>query len=215
MTKKRHCVRMILTLTAAALLQGCQGCTQDPQIQENLKKAVWIKYTHIANVKRFQPNMGNSIQYNGVNNDGFWAVFEICSIDVSGSALTGFTYNIGKFEIELPAGNVSKSTPGLVARSDAQARPSPGPEVDGVVRAALEKGPVTQFLGKQLHDKPGFRFAILLNNNPAGYQNTAMDLDYLGQPEAAVVVQRVVHDNPAEIPFYNHGVSPEIASRCP
>jgi hypothetical protein len=201
-----------LAFLPATLLTGCQGCTEADQ---NLKKAVWIKYAHIANVTRFQPNNGNSMQYNGVNNGSFWAVFEICSIDVQGSALTGFNYNTGKFVITWDTAEIGKATPGLVARSDAQAFPSPGAEVDGVVRTAFETGPSAQYLPKQLYLKPGFRFAILLNSYPAGYQGQAMDLKYLGQPEVAAVVQNVQQDKPSEVPFYNHGISPVAGSYCP
>lgn len=200
-----------LALLPATVLIGCQ-CTEADQ---NLKKAVWIKYVHVANVHRIQPNDGNSFQYNGVNNGSFWAVFELCSIDVQGKDLSGFNFSTGKFVIPWGTGQIGKSTPGLVARSDAQTRPSPGPEVDNAVQKALETGVTSQYMQKQLYLKPGIRFAIFLNDRPNGYQGDAMDLKYLGQPEVAAVVQNVGQDNPQEIEFYNRGVSAPIASRCP
>jgi hypothetical protein len=210
MNMRLHTVMTCLALFPATLLLGCQGCTE---VDQNLKKAVWIKYVHVANVTRIQPNDGNSLSYSGVNNGSFWAVFEVCSIDVQGSALTGFNYNTTKFAIPWGTTEIGKGTPGLVGRSDAKAFPSPGPEVDSAVRTALETGASAQYLPKQLYLKPGFRFAILLNTYPNGYQGDAMDLKYLGQPEVAAVVQNVGQEKPQQVDFYNRGVSPAIGSR--
>jgi hypothetical protein len=215
MFMRLHIAKVGIPLAMALLLAGCEGCT-DTSTQQNLSKAVWIKYVHLANVRRFQPNNGNSLQYSGANNNSFWAVFEICSIDVAGSALSGFKYDTGKFVITVGSDEISKATPGQVARSDATGLPSPGAQIDSAVHAGLETEPITEFLPKQKYVKPGYRFAIFLNNRPAAYEGGPMELHYQGQPDAAVVVQNALPEQrPKEVEFFNKGVSAEIVSTCP
>jgi len=208
MTSGRRRMMLGLALLPVTLLVGCQGCTPNP----NVSKTVWIKYAHIANVFRIN---SNGSWYSGVNSQSFWAVFEICSIDVQGSALTGFNYSTGKFVIPWGTAEIGKNSPGLVSRTDGTAYPMPNYTVANVVNSALESGPSTQYLPKQLYLKPGFRFAIFVNAYPTGYLGEAMDLKYLGQPEVAAVMQNVQQLKPREVQYFTDNASAGITSYCP
>lgn len=201
-------VLVSLILSTTLLFHGCAS------IQQNAPKMVWIKYAHLANVRSFQPQPG-SFQYAAASSDGFWAVFELCSIDVQGSALNGFNYDAAKFLVPWGSTKIDASTPGTVGRSDAVGLPMPNPQVNAVVQAAFGKGPSAQFLPKKFYPNIGYRFAIFFNSYPAGYLGEPMTLQYDGQPQVAAVVQNVASNNPQFIPFYNHTISPAITSTCP
>lgn len=69
----------------------------------------------MANVRMLQAPIGNSqAQLVGVDNGSFWAVFDICSLDVQGSSLTGFNYDAGRFLVEMQSSNYGSATPGNV-----------------------------------------------------------------------------------------------------
>jgi hypothetical protein len=213
MKVSRKALSLLTALVVVLLLQSCAS------IQQNAPKVVWFKIAHLARVHMIQPGPSNpagNFQYDAANSDGFWAVFEVCSIDVQGSALTnGFDYNSGNFAIPWVTGEIGGSSPGIVSRSDAKGLPMPNPEVFAAVSIALESGPGSLHLAKGTYIKPGYRFAIFVDKWPVGYMGEAMNLHYNGQPEVAGVVQNFSVNKPQEIPFYNNGVSPGIPSNCP
>jgi len=210
----RDIVRLVssvcLIVLIAFSLQSC-GPTANNELDQNLKKAVVMKYVHLANVGSFQ---NQSSQFQGVNNGSFWALFDICTLDIQGSSLTGFNYDSAKFFIDAGTATYGSTTPGNV-NSTLGVKSSQDLQVLNAVSQTFSLNPATQFFPKQFYPGLKYRIAIFVKENPAGYQGDAMTLKYNGQPEVAALVQGVSPGNPAFIPFYNPGATPQIVSTCP
>jgi len=205
-----------LVLLTAAVLQSCTG--PNPELDENLKKAVFMKYTHVANVVSFQ---SGGFQYRGVNNGAFFAVFDVCSINITGSGITSFNYDTSRFFIDAgTGGSYGFTVPNypniaLVGRSDAQAFKAFTPEIVDAAKNAFALSPPVQAFPKQFYPVLKYRIAIFVNDNPAGYIGDSMTLKYDGQPQAAVSVENVSPGNPPSVPFYNPGATAPIVGTCP
>lgn len=203
----------LIVLTALSL-QSCSD-QANQEIDENAKKMVTMKYTHIANVKSFQATVGGSAsQLVGVDNGSFWAVFEICSLDIQGSTLTGMNYDAGKFFIDAGPVTYGSATPGNVNVSSV-VMSSQSPQVLDAAGSTFSLSPTTQFFPKQFYPNLKYRIAIFVRENPAGYQGDALTLKYNGQPQVAAAVQNQSPGNPDFRAFYNPPASPQIVGTCP
>lgn len=204
-----RCIVVFLALLPAWALQGCA------EIDANLKKAVTIKYAHVANVRMFQATIDNSQrQLVGVTPGSFWALFDVCSIDVQGSTLTGFNYDVNRFVIDAGSAAYGAGTPGVINVSSVT-HSSQSPVVLTAASSVFHLGPFAQYLPKQFYPNLRYRVAIFVRDNPSGYHGETMTLRYDGQPQVAALVQNVASNNPAFIDFYNPSSSPGIASACP
>lgn len=206
---------LCLVLSITPLLQSCTPAAQ-AQLDQNLSKAVSIKYVHIANVKSFQEQVGgHSSLLVGVDNNSFWAVFEICSLDVQGSALSsGFNYSADKFFVEAASANYGVATPGNINVASV-VMSSQSTQVTSAARDAFSLSPTTQLFPKQFYPNLKYRIAIFVKENPVGYHGESMTLKYDGQPQIAALVQNVSPGNPAFRDFYLRSASPPITGSCP
>lgn len=205
---------LCLVLPITLWLQSCSQSSLS-EFNENLSKAVVMKYVHVANVQMFQTRNGNTqSQFVGVNNGSFWAVFEICTLDVQGSALNGFSYNTDSFYIDAGNAKYSSATPDTINVSSVTMS-SQAPLVIEAARNAFSLSPTTQFFPKQFYPNLKYRIAIFVKENPAGYHGEAMTLEYNGQPAVAALVENVTPGNPDFVSFYNHSVSSPIVGTCP
>ena len=211
----RFIITLCLVLSTALLVQSCTPSAQT-QLNQNLSKAVAMKYVHVANVRMLQAPMdGSQMQMVGVDNGSFWAVFDICSLDVQGSALTGgFSYSAERFYIDAGSVRYSSANPGNINVASV-GMSSQSPQVTNAVHAAFSLSPTTQFFPKQFYPNLKYRIAIFVKENPSGYHGEAMTLNYDGQPQVAALVQNVSPGNPEFRSFYNSGVSPPIIGTCP
>lgn len=173
-----------------------------------------MKYAHAANVKSFQGGAQNA-QYVGVQDGSFWAIFDVCTLDVQGSALgSGFPYNAGKFYVASGPGNYGPSNPGNV-NAGGVALSSQSPQVLSAVHSSFALSPTPQTFPKQFYPNLRYRIAVFVKEWPAGYRGEPMTLRYDGQPQITAVVQDVTPENPAFVPFYNSLGGPGIVGKCP
>lgn len=213
-TRTRHIGPLSLALLTLMLVQGCTPSAQK-ELDDNLKKVIAMKYVHVANVNSFQTQVGTSqAQLVGVANGSFWAIFDVCTLDIQGSALTGFNYDASKFFIDGGAANYGAGNPGNVNVASVVMSSQSGQVLDAA-RNAFSLSPTTQFFPKQFYPNLKYRIAIFVKEYPAGYTGDAMTLKYDGQPQVAALVQSVSPGNPASRDFYNAGVSPAIVGTCP
>jgi hypothetical protein len=205
---------LALIVLSAPLLQSCAD------IDENVKKTVWMKYVHVANVQTIQVD-GNLLR--GIDPNSFWAIFDICSIDLQGSALTGFSYNASNFFVA--AGSVNYGPPpnndGYVAGNwGSNSLPSQDPKVTTPVRHAFSLSVPTHYFQKSptfnpLYSNLNYRIAIFVKEHPPGYNGTPMQLKYNGQPQVAAVLQDVT---PSPVEFRDNFLSPgapPFIGKCP
>jgi len=200
---------MLLMGLTMLLLHGCA------ELDTGLKKAVVMKYAHVANVRSFQATVnGTQRQLVGTNPGSVWAIFDICSIDVQGNTLTGLNYSADKFIADAGSASYGAGTPGTINVASVP-MPSNSADVDSALRDAFKLGPASQVLPKQFYPNLNYRVAIFVRDNPPGYTGGVMALRYDGAPQVAAVVQSVSSNNPAMRDFYLSGASPPIASACP
>ena len=202
-------------LLVAPLLQGCPPSpTQQASVVDKLHRQVWIKYAHVANVTRFQlPN----IDLFGPQGS-FWAVFDICSIDVQGTALNGFHYDSGRFYISWGAARYGYGSP-LPPTSLGNAGstiPSNSAAAWDAVRTAFFIGPPVQDFQKNLYPNLKYRVAVFVPEYPSGYKSLeSLPLAYDGNPEvSAMVTQDGSAGTPAFLDFYRPDMTWAIPRAC-
>jgi hypothetical protein len=184
-------------------------------VDANLKKTVVIKYAHVANVRQFQGTTDGVSQSSlvGVNPGSFWAVFDVCSIDIQGINLTGMQYEARKFVAEAGTGTYGPSNPDTVNVASVPMS-SESPQVRAALADAFSLGPVSQFFAKGFYPTLKWRIAIFVREAPVGYKGDTMSLRYNGQPDVAALVQNAGGNNPASLGFYLKSSS-GIVSSCP
>jgi hypothetical protein len=197
---KRASLVLSFAMFALLSLQGCADLF--PEFDANIKKAVVMKYVHLANVRQFQTHKPG-VQLEGVQDGSFWAVFELCSLDVQGSALSGFNYDAAKFFVEAADGTRYPKLDGIkdVAASDATAMTSA--DAYGAASDAFSLSPTPQYFPKQFYPNLNYRIAIFVREQPTGYRGESLMLNYDGQPQVAALVQGVSSDQPSFVGFFN------------
>lgn len=199
----------LLSATTLLLLQGCTSCS-DPQATQNLSRLVWMKYTHVANVHEMDAPGPTGILRLTANSGGFWAIFDICTLDVQGSALSSFNYNAANFFVDGGTVSYGPGNPGSVNAGGTN-RGSNDPAVTGPAHTALKLSPTTQTFPKALH-LLRYRVAVFVKEQPPGYANDTLALKYANHP---TTMQNLSPGNPDIRGFYNPQASPAIVSTCP
>ncbi len=201
---------LFFALSALLLLQSCTN-TEQNQVDQNFRKAVWMKYTHVANVKDFQ------YQSNGysVSQGAFWAIFDICSLDVQGSSLasSGFNYNAERFYIEEGSTKYGPTAPGNINVSSVSMS-SQNPRVLDAARGIFSLSPKFETFPKQFYPNLKYRIAVFVKENPTGYRGESMTLKYDGQPHVTAFVQNITPTHPEFREFYTRS-SASIVGTCP
>lgn len=201
----------VFAVAMVSLLEGCK--TPDPALDDTLSKLVWMKYSHVANLKELDVRgPQGTTRIAPVEPSGFWAVFDVCSLDVQGSALTGFNYVAANFFVDGGTVQYGSMNPGTVNTGFGGPRSALDPQVQGMMRDALALGPPTQFFPKQFYPNLRYRIAIFVSSNPPGYQGGTLTLKYAGHPTE---VQDISPANPDFRPFFSYIASPSIAGNCP
>lgn len=208
---RTHLHTHLHTCCCLLLAIAVSGCAQ---LDTGLKKAVIIKYDHLANVRSFQANIDNhSSLLFPVQSGSFWAIFEVCSIDVQGKDLSGFSYDVDRFVADAGNGSYPATSDGLVnvASVPMAAR---SPTVRAAAFQVFALGPAAQYFPRQFYPSLRYRFAIFIPESPIGYHNDTMLLRYDGAPQAAVVAQHQGRERPAVLDFYLPAAGPPLASGC-
>lgn len=200
---------LCIVASSMFLLQGCA------EVDANLKKTVVIKYAHVANVSQFQgsPDGFNQRQVSGAMPGSFWAIFDVCSIDVQGSGLTEMKYEAGKFVADAGTGTYGPLDPGIVNFAGS-GMSSDNPIVLATLRNAFGLAPASQSYPKGFYPSLKSRIAIFIKQAPPGYHGDAIILRYNGQPDVAAIVQNAGDNSPPAVPFYLPGSTP-LRNPCP
>lgn len=208
--------RPLAVLVATAFLLLLDGCkTPDPALDASLSRLVVMKYAHLANVTEMDaPGPSGVTRIAPTDGTGFWAVFDICSLDVQGSALTGFDYEAANFFVDGGTISYGAMNPGTVNTGFGGPRSAFDPQVRAIVHDALHLSPTTQHFPKQFYPGLRFRIAIFVNGRPPGYLGDALTLKYTGQP-VATVIESVSPANPVPMAFFSYLASPGIVGTCP
>lgn len=186
----------------------CAGCDKPNPVDQNLRKLVVIQYAHVANVRQIRGSSGgNNVQIDPRKRNGFWAVFNLCSLDVQGADLPRFDYNAGNLYIHEGAAKFGAMNPGTVLMTSATYG-----ALDSRVRTPVvqevQVGQEIQAFPKALYPSLNYRVAIFVDGAPQEYRGGSMTLKYANHP---VLLKDHSPRDPKDVPF----IGPDRATNWP
>jgi hypothetical protein len=177
----RKLFKSMLLLTL--LLAGCKS------VDTGLRDTVVLHYQHVANVHRI--DFHNPVALRGsqavhfvlpLESQGFWAVFVLCSVDVSGAAVPAFYYDIDRFRVQYGGRRFGPLRPYTLRLEDSvnlNTRTDTGAIVDAIA-AAIHEGPPSQVFRHGFYTNLDYRFAIYVPQGLADYAGEELPLHYVG-----------------------------------
>jgi hypothetical protein len=200
-------------MAAALLLGACAGPSGAP------KNRVIVHYQHVANAHqvRFTTPLALSHRAAPVNyvapidSQGFWAIFVLCSVDVSDRALASFRYNVNNFEVEFGKQHFGVLQPYTLRYEDSADlnKPLETPAIVNAIAAEIQEGPVSQVFAHGFHASLNYRIAVYVPKALDEYAGTQLQLRYTGQ--SAILVGN--DHPPSDLPYVG-GNGGGIAASC-
>jgi hypothetical protein len=190
--KHKFCFHSVIAMALFAVIAtGISGCKSGSPLDSALKKAVEIKFDHVANIPeiRFDENLNlgadGAIGSVSSRNQGFWAVFVICSIDVQGREVETFNYDAANFFVEYEG--VDYKLPLLpntltFGASTQTNNAANTPLVAAGIIKKLHLGPMRQAFPRGFYPSLNYRIAILIPNELRTYRGEQLTLRYGGHP---------------------------------
>jgi hypothetical protein len=182
-----------LRWAALALLAALSACKS---VEPPVKPAAILHYQHVANVH--QMHFTNPVTLSAalypvhfmvpVDAQGFWAVFVLCSIDVTPQAARGFHYDVARFEVEFEGqrfGALPPYTLRYQALADLNTPADTTPILDAIA-AEVQEGPPSQIFHPGFYPLLNYRFAVFVPKALPNYAGGQLPLRYVGQPALVV-----------------------------
>jgi hypothetical protein len=171
------------TLLLPLLLAGCSS------VDRGLRETVVLYYQHVANVHRIEFTNPVPLRRNEavhfvqpLASQGFWAVFVLCSVDVTGAAVPAFYYDVDRFRVEYGGqhfGPLRPYTLRLEDSIDLNTRTDTFAIVDAIA-AEIHEGPPSQVFRHGYYRDLDYRFAIYVPQGLANYAGEELPLRYVG-----------------------------------
>jgi hypothetical protein len=166
------------------------ACSTTPPPQQ----PVVIHYQHVANAHqvRFTAPLAQSphaaTYVTPRNPQGFWAIFVLCSLDVTTKDLPSFVYDVNNFRVDYNDRQVGPLSPYSVRyeRSYALNNPRETSVVANAIAAELNEGPPVQVFASGFYPSLNYRIALFVPKGLEGYAGEALKLQYIGQPSVAI-----------------------------
>jgi hypothetical protein len=165
------------------LLAGCTSV--DPELRDT----VVLHYQHVANVHRIDFRNPVPLRRNEevhfvvpLESQGFWAVFVLCSVDVTGAGIPAFYYDVDRFRVQFGDrrfGPLRPYTLRLDDTIDLNTRTDTAPIVDAIA-AEIHEGPPSQVFHHGFHANLDYRFAIYVPQALTNYAGEELPLRYVG-----------------------------------
>lgn len=162
------------------------GCAS---VAPGMSDTVVLRYQHVANVHRIDfsnpvPLRGNEAAHfvQPLASQGFWAVFVLCSVDVSDAKVPAFYYDVERFRVEYGGrrfGPLRPYTLRLDDSIDLNSRTDTGAIVDAIA-AEIHEGPPSQLFRHGFHPNLDYRFAIFVPQALNDYAGDELPLRYVG-----------------------------------
>jgi hypothetical protein len=175
------------TFLLPLLLAGCTSVDSDGR--SSSRDSVVLHYQHVANVHRIDFSspvaLGRKESVHFVlplESQGFWAVFVLCSVDVTGTAVPAFYYDVDRFRVEHAGrrfGPLRPYTLRLEDTVDLNTRTDTSAIVDAIA-AEIHEGPPSQVFQHGYYANLDYRFAIYVPQGLADYAGEELPLRYVG-----------------------------------
>jgi len=162
------------------------GCTS---VDPGLRNTVVVHYQHVANVHRIAFSNPVSLRRNEairfvqpLESQGFWAVFVVCSIDVTGANVPAFYYDIDRFRVQFGGRRFGPLRPYTLRLDDSielNTRTDTAAIVDAIA-AEIYEGPPSQVFRHGFYTNLDYRFAIYVPQGLTDYAGEELPLRYVG-----------------------------------
>jgi hypothetical protein len=171
------------TLLLPLLLAGCTS------VDPGLRDTVILHYQHVANVHRIDFTSPVPLRHNEVvhsvlplESQGFWAVFVLCSVDVTGPAVPAFYYDVDRFRVQCGGRHVGPLRPYTLRLDDSvELNTRTDTAVIGdAIAAEIHEGPPSQVFRHGFYPNLDYRFAIYVPQDLPGYAGEELPLRYVG-----------------------------------
>jgi hypothetical protein len=185
-----HFFSKAVTLVCLLWLAACRSIDPAP------KPVAILHYQHVANAH--QVHFTNPIMLSAalypvhfmvpVDAQGFWAIFVVCSVDVTRDALRGFLYDVNRFEVEhegRSTGTLQPYTLRYQALADLNT-PADTTPILNAIAAEIQEGPPAQVFQQGFYPGVNYRFAVFVPKALANYAGEQLQLRYRGQPAILV-----------------------------
>jgi len=176
-------------LTTYALVPGlltAAGCTS---VDTGLHNTVVLHYLHVANVHRIDfanpvalPNRAPVHAVLPLDSHGFWAVFVLCDLDVTGSNIPSFYFDVDRVRVQYADrryGPLQPYTLRLDESADINGRSDTQVLADAIA-AELQRGPSSQVFRHGYYAHLDYRFAIYVPRALPEYSGEQLRLRYEG-----------------------------------
>jgi hypothetical protein len=180
---------------------------------------VIIRYQHVANAHqvRFANPVTLAPSFPAVNfvapldSQGFWAIFVLCSLNVTGSSLASFHYDADRFQVDYDARSYGPLQPYAVRLQDTADLNTPAdtPSIVNAVAAEIQEGPARHTFGRGYYPELNYRIAVFVPRALDDYAGEQLALRYAGQPTIAIGNGHPPSDLPAV-----GGKGAGVAARC-
>ena len=209
-------MRKLTTYVSGLACLLAAGCTS---VDTGLRDTVVLHYQHVANVHQIVFSAPLDLPRRGVpvrtvlplESQGFWAVFVLCSVDVTGASLPSFYFDVDRFRVRHGKQRIGPLRPYTLRLDDTADLNSrfDTPAIAQAVAGEIQEGPSSQVFRHGYYPQLDYRFAIYLPRGVPDYAGDQLTLRYEGG-------QTMVLGNgypPSDIPVAGLG-GLGIASHC-
>jgi hypothetical protein len=179
----RQLFHRVLVSAAAVSAAGCAS------VDTGLRDTVVLHYQHVANVHQIDFTTPLAVQRADpvrfvlpLESQGFWAVFLLCAVDVTGSAVPSFYYDIDRFRVQYGGqrfGPLRPYTLRLEDSADLNRRTETAAVAEAIARE-IHEGPPSQVFRHGFYGGLDYRFAIYLPRGLPDYTGGELSLRYVG-----------------------------------
>jgi hypothetical protein len=162
------------------------GCTS---VDPGMRDTVILHYQHVANVHRIDFRNPVPLRRDEaihfvlpLASEGFWAVFVLCSVDVTAPKVPAFYYDIDRFRVQHGGkrfGPLRPYTLRLDDTVDVNTRTDTAAIVDAIA-TEIHEGPPSQLFRHGFYGNLDYRFAIYVPQGLADYAGEELSLRYVG-----------------------------------
>lgn len=209
----RHFSHNAAVASTLLCLSACSGMGTQPQ------DAVIVRYQHVANVHQVRfaspvtlaPSSDPVRFVMPLDPDGFWAIFVVCSLNVTGSPQARFHYDADQFEVEYGAHSFGRLQPYTLRLQDTADLNTPADtgSLVNAVAAEIQEGPSARWFARGYYPSLNYRIAVYMPKALPGYAGEQLALRY---PGAHAILIGNGHP-PSDIGAAG-GSGAGIASRC-
>lgn len=181
----RNLIRSILAFPFLLALAACGSAPTD------LRNTVVLHYQHVANVHQINFSSPVEIPHHAalqfvapLESDGFWAVFVLCSLDVTGAQIPSFYYDVERFRVQYGKrryGPLKPFTLRLEDTAELNNRINTRAIADAIA-AEIQSGPPNQVFRHGYYPGLDMRFAIYIPRGLPNYSGDQLRLSYEGSP---------------------------------